>query len=399
MDLVLVGGGHAHVAVLKSFGMKPMPGVRVTLISERCTTAYSGMIPGYIAGHYSFASAHIELRALCHFAGARCYRSKVIGLDLAQRRVCCDNRPPPMYDILSIDTGSTPEISDVPGAREHAVPVKPIDRFAEAWQGWIERADPMPDRPLRVVVVGAGAGGVELILAMQYRLRQHMEARGTARGIQPRFHLVSGSAMPLPSHNPRVQAKFARILNERGVEMHFADPAVRVGSKVVHCKSGNAIACDFLVWATAAAAPAWVAQSGLATDSRGFISVNDCLQSLSHREVFAAGDIADVKNHPRPKSGVFAVRQGPPLTRNLRRALESRAMVPFVPQREFLSLISTGDKYAIASRGSFAMEGAWLWQLKDWIDRRWMRQYCALPDQTRGDKRTGYRDRAAEGRS
>jgi selenide,water dikinase len=380
--LVLVGGGHAHVAVLKSFGMKPMTGVRITLISDRPVTPYSGMLPGLIAGHYPPAAAHIELRPLCHFAQARFFRSTLTGLDLEQRLARCDNRPPVSFDLVSIDTGSTPATAGVPGADQHALAIKPVHRFMERWEQITEAAADRREGPLRIVVVGGGAGGVELILSVRQRL-VHKEPGPVPR--HPRtpdveFHLISDAPVLLPTHNRRVQAIFTRIFRERAIHAHLGQRAVTVEADAVHCDSGRSVPYDALIWVTTAAAPPWIAESGLATDAAGFLLVNDCLRSCSHPFVLAAGDVAAVRNHPRPKSGVFAVRQGPPLALNLRRLLGGREPRPFTPQRQALSLISTGDQRAVASRGPLALEGAWLWRVKDWIDRRWMRQYRELPE-------------------
>jgi selenide, water dikinase len=366
-DLVLLGGGHSHVAVLKMFGMQPLPGVRITLISKDVWTPYSGMLPGLIAGHYHFDEAHIDLRRLCRFANARFVRGEVAGLDLKQRTVLLQGRPPLAFDLLSINTGSTPRATDIPGATTYAVSVKPVDRFLARWE---EMAKELQSASARFVVVGGGAGGVELILACRQRLR-------SAENID--FHLVTATKSLLASHNPRTQAKFARILAEQRINVHLAHNVVEVTKNKLICENGKTVAFDTLIWVTNAAAPRWLKDSGLQVDAEGFIEVNDGLQSLSHPYVFAAGDIASVRDQPRPKSGVFAVRQGMPLANNLRAAVTDRPLRAFRPQRQFLSIISTGDKYAVASRSWWALEGAWVWKAKDRIDRRWIRQYQELP--------------------
>ena len=378
-DLVLVGGGHSHVAVLKSFGMEPMPGVRVTLVCKDVYTPYSGMLPGYLAGHYSFADAHIDLRPLCNFAGAQFYHTPVTGLDLDQKQVLCADRPPVRFDLLSINIGSTPNTKDVPGVREHSLRVKPIDHFLRSWEELLARLQKAKAETVRVAVVGGGAGGVELALSTQHRLRRWLDESQRGK-LRLEYHLLTASPTILPTHNRRVQEKFNRILREREVRVHRSHQVRKVEPSRLLCDPGEAVDFDVLFWVTNASAPSWLAESGLKTDTEGFVAVNDRLQSLSHPGVFAAGDIATVQNHPRPKSGVFAVRQGPPLAKNLRLALAGQPPEPFAPQRRFLSLISTGDQYAVASRGQWSVEGAWVWRWKDWIDRRWMRRYQVLPE-------------------
>ena len=376
-DLVLIGGGHSHVAVLRRFGMRPIPGVRLTIIARDLDAAYSGMLPGLIAGHYSFDQTHIDLGPLARFAGARLYHDEVVGLDLAGKRVTCRNRPPVAYDLLSLNIGSAPNTADVPGATEHAIPVKPIDRFVAHWDNLWRRVLARHG-PSRIGVVGAGAGGVELLLAVRHRLAALL-AGNVGVVAAPTYHLVTDSPEILPSLNPSVRRKFARVLAARGVQVHTGAPVVRVEEGELHCAGGFVLPLDEILWVTAAGAAPWLADTGLTLDARGFIEVDDTLQSVSHPDVFAAGDIASVSTHPRPKSGVFAVRQGRPLADNLRRRLLGKPARPFRPQRKFLSLISTGDKYAIAARGDWALEGRLVWRWKDWIDRRFIAKYNALP--------------------
>ena len=376
-DLVLVGGGHSHVTVLKRFGMEPLPGVRITLICRDSHTPYSGMLPGLIAGHYTFDEAHIDLGPLSRFAGARFYHDDVTGIDLEGRRVFCRNRPPTHYDVLSINIGSTPRVADVPGAAGAVVPVKPISRFLDRWQALSERV--LARDAARVAVVGAGAGGVEILLASQHRLRRLLSEQGRSRD-RLEFHLFTDTDDILPTHNARVRAKFRRVLAERKVHVHAGRAVVSVEPGRLTLREGTVHEFDEILWVTAAGAASWLGKSGLEVDAHGFVTVEDTLRSVSHHDVFAAGDIAAMINHPRPKSGVFAVRQGRPLARNLRRALLGQPLKSFAPQRRFLSLISTGDKYAIASRAGWTWEGRSAWRLKDWIDRRFVRKYNELPD-------------------
>ena len=377
-DLVLIGGGHSHINVLKQFGMKPLPGVRLTLICKDVMTPYSGMLPGLIAGHYRFEETHIDLGTLARFAGARFYNDAAVGLDLPNKRIVCRNRPPVAYDLVSLNIGSAPMTVDVPGAAENVVPVKPIDCFVVHWEKLRERVL-VRRKPTRIGVVGGGAGGVEIILAIQYRLQQLLAADGQD-GLSLEFHLLTDTAEILPTHNPRVRNKFQRVLRERGIQVYTGHRVIAVEPGLIHCDNGFQLSLDEILWVTWAGAAGWVAETGLDVDKRGFIQVNDFLQSTSHPELFAAGDIATMINHSRPKAGVFAVRQGPKLTENLRRALLHRPLKPYLPQKQFLSLVSTGNRYAIASRSGWALEGAAIWRLKNWIDRRFMAKYCDLPE-------------------
>jgi selenide,water dikinase len=381
-DLVLVGGGHAHVSVLRRFGMAPLPGLRLTLIARDVHTPYSGMLPGYVAGLYAHEDCHIDLGPLARFAGARLYHAEVEGIDLGERRVLVRGRPPVAFDLLSINAGSRPRTIDVPGAAEHALAVKPIDLFLKQWDALTARVLASAGT-FRLCVVGGGAGGVELALSTQHRLRELLAARGDDPG-RVRYALLTRGPEILPTHNAGVRARFVRVLAERGIDLRTDHTVVEVTAAEVRAAGREPVAADAVLWVTDAAAPAWAGAAGLAVDDLGFIHVDACLQSVSHPGVFAAGDNAALPD-PRPKSGVFAVRQGPVLADNLRRAATGRPLRPYRAQRHFLGLISTGDRYAVASRGNWSAEGALLWRWKDWIDRRFMRRFNELPDMGAGE--------------
>jgi selenide,water dikinase len=375
-DIVLIGGGHAHVDVLKAFGMRPELGVRLTLIAREVETPYSGMLPGLIAGHYSFDQCHIDLEPLARFANARLIRTSATGIDRALRRVLIEDRPPLVYDLLSIDVGATPALDAIPGAAEHALPVKPIGRFLARFEALRERC--LADRQTRrILVIGGGAGGVELLLAARHRLRAELAEQ---RHDPELLHFALATADDLmPTHNAKVRAAFARHLTARGVEVHTRCPIARIEHGKAITADGATLEADEILLVTEAAAPGWFADTGLALDPKGFLALGPTLQVTNDARVLGAGDCATMLHAPREKAGVFAVRQGPPLASNLRRLAQGRRPRPFTPQRLFLGLISTGDRYAVASRGEWKAEGRALWRLKDWIDRRWMRKYQELP--------------------
>ena len=376
-DIVLLGGGHAHVAVLKRFGMRPQPGVRLTLVTPGMAAPYSGMLPGLLAGHYTHEQAHVDLEPLARFAGARLYRAAATGIDLDARQVICPGRPPVPFDLVSLDIGSTPIVDGIAGAREHALAVKPVEGFLEQLAR-VERRLLQGDGWLRVVVVGAGAGGVELALSVRHRLAQHLDQAGLATdGL--RVSVLTAEERTLPGHSPGVRRRLHEAMREHGVELHTNTRVSAITETQVICEARPPIGCDAAILVTGAAPARWLTDIGLALDARGFVRVDEQLRSVSHPNVFAAGDVASIDGYRLAKSGVFAVRQGPILADNLRRSVDGRALRRYRPQRRTLSLISTGDQHAVASWGNWSAQGAWAWRLKDWIDRRWMRSYQELP--------------------
>ena len=363
-DIVLVGAGHAHVQVLRRFGMRPEPGIRLTVIAREVHTPYSGMLPGHVAGVYAWSDIHIDVARLARFAEARLVAAEVTGLDLAEQRVRMDGRPPLRYDILSINTGGIPGggLGELP----HVTPVKPIGRFLPRWNAVCEE---LARRPMRLVLVGGGPGSVELALAMRAR---HPDAA--------RCVLVTADPEPLVDHAPAVRRRLGALLATAGVEVVAGFPVATVDADCVRAEDGRELAHDHVFWVTGVEAFDGFRASGLATDDDGFVEVAATLRSTSHPDVFAAGDAAAMRESPRPKSGVFAVRQGPVLADNLRRRALGRPLRSYRAQRRALALIGTADGRAVASRGGWHASGRWVWRWKDWIDRRFMRRFQELPE-------------------
>ena len=365
-DLVLIGGGHSHAIALRMWAMKPLPGVRVTLITEASDTPYSGMLPGHIAGFYTHEECHINLRSLATFAQAQLYVDTVVGLDLVNKQILCAHRPPVAFDLLSIDIGSTPANVNVPGAEQYAIAAKPVAKLLTQWQQIIEKAE----NPLSLGIGGGGAGGVELALAMQ----------GNLQNKQIKIHLFHKEVEIMPHYGGWVRRRMQAIMRKKGINLHLQETVTEVQPNKISCASGLKVECDRIFWVTQASAPSWIKECGLATDSQGFIQVNDYLQAVSHSFIFAAGDIATMVNYPRPKAGVFAVRQGKPLFNNLQKTLLAQRLQPYKPQKQYLSLIGTGDGKAIASRGNFGLGASrLLWTWKDKIDRQFMARFHKLP--------------------
>lgn len=367
-ELVLVGGGHSHALVIRRFGERPLPRLGVTLISESAWAPYSGMLPGHVAGFYRREEMHIDLKSLCGFAGVNFVQARVAGLDLKDHRVLCEDREPILADVLSLNVGATPQLSACPGAEQWAIPSKPVPRLLAGWEK-VQAAVRAGGQALRLVIVGGGAAGVELALAMRRQLPPETE-----------FTLIHHGAHLLPGHNPRVRIIITKLLHERGIAVRSGERVIEVDRKDVRCESGASVTADFVFWITQAAPPSWLSASRLAVTSEGFVRVKPTLQSISHDWVFAAGDVATIEGAARPKSGVYAVRMARPLAANLRAYVAGEPLRPYWPQSHCLNLIGTADGQAVASRRWLAGRAALFWRWKDWLDRRFMRQFSGLSD-------------------
>ncbi|QID18264.1 FAD-dependent oxidoreductase [Nitrogeniibacter mangrovi] len=357
--LVLLGGGHAHVHVLDALARTPLgEAVAVTLVSPYARQIYSGMLPGWIAGHYPIDACAIDLTRLTRRAGCGFRRTSAVGLDLASREVLCEDGAREAFDWLSIDVGPSTGSAGIDGTS--ALAVRPIEHFIDAIDRLLTRLANAPETP--IALIGGGAAGVELAFALRHR------CPGAA------ISVIGSTPEPLDGLPRRLQRHAARLMAARSIRWIGSARAVAVDAGGVTLADGARVPAADVLQVTGAAAPTWPAAAGLATDARGFIAVDATLRSRSHPFVFAAGDIASYHT-PRPKSGVFAVRAGPPLAANLRRAIRGEPLAAWSPQRRALYLISSGDRHALAAWGPLAWWGDWVWRWKDRIDRRFMARF------------------------
>ena len=359
-DLVLIGGGHAHALLLKRWGMQALPGVRVTLINPGPTAPYSGMLPGFVAGHYGRDDLDIDLYDLARFAGARIIDGAATGIDRAAKTVQVPGRPDVAYDICSIDVGITSAMPDLRGFVEFGRPAKPLGDFAASWEAYRNTAAP------QVAVIGGGVAGAELSMAMAYALR----ARAA--------HLcLIDRGQVLAALGPKARAVGLAALARLGVEVIENATVTSVTATDVELAEGRQIPSGFTAGTAGAQPHGWLGATGLNLHG-GFIAVDGFLRS-SDPAIFAVGDCARMTESPRPKAGVFAVRQAPVLFDNLRAALSGNVLRPFRPQRDYLKLISLGGKQALAEKWGRGWSGGLLWRLKDRIDRDFMWKFRDLP--------------------
>lgn len=378
IDIVLVGGGHAHVQVLRAFGLRPDPRIRLILVAKEIQAPYSGMLPGLVAGRYEFEECHIDLARLAGFANARLVHGEAIGMDRVAKQLQLKDLPPIAYDILSIDVGITPDTTGIEGAENFAVAVKPISTFWPKWQK-VSRDLLQTSASRNLTIIGGGAAGFELSIAAAYRPRKEMHIVGTtAEPIS--VTLVAGDKL-LPTHSHHARRLAYEALKQRRVQLIEDDRAIRLTETKIELESGRTLPTDATLLTTGAAPPVWFKTLDLQKDRSGYLSVRPTLQSPDDDDIFAVGDCASVIGFPREKSGVFAVRQGPPLIENLRRHAAGKSTRPFRPQKYFMTILSLADGNAIAAKGPFAAMGKWAWRWKNWIDKRFMKKFQDLPEQ------------------
>ncbi len=361
-DVVLIGGGHTHALVLKSWGMKPLAGARLTVINPGPTAPYSGMLPGFVAGHYAREDLDIDLVQLGRFANARLILGHAEHIDRAAQLIHVPGQPPIAYDVASIDIGITSSMPQMPGFSDHAVPAKPLGPFAARWNAFRQG-----NGPAHVAVIGGGVAGVELILAMAHALRQ--------RGRLASATLIDNDTAltALPENAQKIMRRHLTIQQVSLVE-HAEIAAITPG--LITLSDGREILSDFTTGAAGARPYDWIENTGLSL-THGFVDVDPHLQS-SDPQVFATGDCAHFSADPRPKAGVYAVRQAPVLFANLRASLTGDQLRPYKPQKDYLKLISLGAKEALGEKFGLPFHGRQIWRWKHSIDQSFMGSFRDL---------------------
>jgi selenide,water dikinase len=381
-DVVLLGIGHTNAHVLRMWAMHRPPSARLTCVALWPVATYSGMLPGVLSGQYPPDAMEVDLVRLCAAAGARLILDETIGLDVDARCLRLRERPPVPFDVLSVGIGSVPSWAGVEVVdASRVLAIKPMQTLLARLDAHLSAAAASDTGTraggrgaFRVVVVGAGAGGVEIALCLPARVRARLGARTILQQT-----LVSADGRLVPDACAGTIARVARVLESRGVTRR-GGRVVRVDGSMLTLDSGPPLEADLVIWATGATAPPVLGALGLPTDARGFLATDASLRSVSGHPVFAVGDSGAIEGAPVPKAGVYAVRQAPVLWANIRHLLAKEPLERYVPQRGFLKLLNSGDGRAIGEWKGLSFEGAWAWGLKDRIDRRFIAMYQSAAD-------------------
>ncbi|MDP3848048.1 MAG: FAD-dependent oxidoreductase [Pseudomonas sp.] len=352
-DLLLAGAGHAHLGVLRQWAVNPKtrPAGHIGLLSADAHAWYSGMLPGLLRGRYALEQCRIGLTELCTAAGVELLLGQACGLEPAAQQLQVSDGRQLQYRYLSLNLGSQPLAPTQYGSGLELLPVKPFSAFIARWQRWQQQPQPL-------AILGGGAAGVELALALAPQL--------------PALSLLTAGNL-LDGHPPALRKRALAYLGK-------AQVVVQEHCRVDEAQGQHLLSAARVVWrgnraviASGASALPWLQACGLACDNQGFVSITASLQSSSHPTVFAVGDCASLAHTPH--NGVYAVRQGPVLAHNLAALSEQRALRTYQPQRRALALLATGDGGALASWAGLTFEGQLLGRWKDHLDQSFMRRH------------------------
>lgn len=369
--ILLAGGGHAHAVALRQLAKNPLlTNIRLTLVSPSTDNMYSGALPGVIAGHWQADSIGVPLQPLCNATGVQFVQGKIVSIDPDSRTASLESGKQVSFDLASLDIGSGIRPLDVPDDLDAIVSIRPISPFLQKWRSTLAQIKG-GSAPSNVVVVGAGLAGIEVALAIHYRLQKE--------GIPaPNVHLIDAGEEIAGSSSPALRRKLVRAMRRAGVDLVLKTRIQAIQNDAVVLSSGESVKTALVVNCAGSAPHDWVRQSGISTVN-GRVEVNASLRSTSHPHIWAVGDTSFFKPKPLEPAGVFAVRAGPVIAENIGRYARNAQLAEFHPQSDYLKLVSLGGQRAVAEKFGVTFEAGWVWHLKKYIDFSFLREHSLPP--------------------
>jgi len=360
-QLVLIGGGHANVQVLKKLSKNTIKGLHIILISEHFEATYSGMTPGYIHQDFSKEEISIDLQRLCFNAGATFIKDKVVKIDTNYQKLELQNLPPVHYDLLSINTGS---ISSTRGIKiensSRCFFVKPISLLVKN----LSKIDQIiKNKKSKIAIIGGGVASYELAFSLSRRYKDNLEITIVGKNILNEKNL-----------NKKTKNRIKEISNHIGIKELLGE-VISISETHLTLKNDVIFECDLSLLSSGADIETWLSNSNLNKDKNGFLSVDSNLLSTNNKSVFVSGDACSIENNLRPKSGVMAVRQGEVLKENIFYKLTGSPLIKFRPQKNWLYLVGTYKNYALLNYFFLSFHGRWCWKLKEFIDKGFINKF------------------------
>ena len=374
--LILVGGGHAHLHILQQVAKQPFPHLQIYFISNSFYKTYEEMLPGYIAGHFSFAESHIDLVALANGSGIKFIHNSLKKIDSFEKVIVLDNGVKIYYDLLSLNLGSRMKLPKqiFPAM---AISVKPHVQFLKNLDQLISEIIQKP-KIYQLAIVGAEMNALEIALAIQHRILE--ELYKIVKALESfQITIFTNKNKIISQFNSRTRNIFTTLLKKKGITVYPNQTVTSVGKNSLICSNKDVFTADKVLFCTQSTSYQWLQDSNLKLDEDGFICVNDYFQSVSSADIFAVGDIMSMKNQKIYKTASSSMKQGKILYKNIRNYLEGKPLKKYTPQKFYPSLVSAGDKYAVLVGKYFSIKGCLIWNLKKILDKQILRKYSNPP--------------------
>jgi len=364
--LVLIGGGHAHLATISRIDEFVAKGHRVSVINPSSHHYYSGMSPGALAGTYRPQEIRFNIQKMVEGRGGSFVYDKVIAIDPHRKELMLDSGGGISYDIASFNIGSRVASGSIYAANRSVFPVKPIENLIRSRKA-IDRVLKQDGGQPCITVIGGGPAGVEIAAALA-KLTGNASSKADVR-------LITGGKI-LDPYPAKARILTIASLKRRGVQIIEDTTVKHIEGKNLELKDGNSLPTEITFLAMGVKPSPLFLNTLLPTGEDGGMLVNSFLQSVEYDNIFGGGDCITLKGIPLDRVGVYAVRQNPVLSHNLLAALDGKPLNRFDPgPPNYLQILNMGDGTGIFRKGNWVWQGKLAFIIKDRIDRRFMKKF------------------------